>query len=297
MINPPPGAPGNANDEAARTAAENAPRHDADDAARIAAAIAASVDNNAAAMSDNDPQNPFIKVQRKRFISPSQRQRAGFRSAAEYLSADINDSAVREVLQLSKMKTLVEAVAASTVDTSIASRPTSPVIDAPLDTKTRSTEGYGNDTIYVNRYAISVPFVFCGDKNPKTGLAVMSPRKLVVDLVSKIIHSLHKADEHGVCLPYDDDSTAKEISQDHDLPVDAGALGTYAKDFRFNRKTGKIIFHLRIQSSISLQQLKDKNSPFKSAIKKDFRRFIEERGYWIMTQGCAATRLLRQGFL
>ena len=297
MTNPPPGAPGNANDEAARTAAENAARHDADEAARIAAAIAASVDNNAAAMSDNDPQNPFIKVQRKRFISPSQRQRAGFRSAAEYLSADINDSAVREVLQLSKMKTLVEAVAASTVDTSIASRPTSPVIDAPLDTKTRSTEGYGNDTIYVNRYAISVPFVFCGDKNPKTGLPVMSPRKLVVDLVSKIIHSLHKADEHGVCLPYDDDSTAKEISQARDLPADAGALGKYAKDFRFNRKTGKIIFHLRIQSSISLQQLKDKNSPFKSAIKKDFRRFIEERGYWIMTQSCAATRLLRQGFL
>ena len=229
MSNPPTGSTGSANDEAPADGPV------------------------AAAMAPGDEMNRFILVKRKRFIRPTQRQSAGFKTAAAYLNADTNDDSVLQAMQATKMKSLVDAVAAATADSRDQSQAIGPLADAPTDVKTRSIEGFEANTIHDNRYAISVPFTSFAEKHIRTGMPVCSPRKVVVDLVAKIIHSLHKADAHGVCVPYDGGSTAQTIAQAHDLPEDAAALAKYAKDFRFNKRTSKVIFHLRIQSSISLQ--------------------------------------------
>ena len=86
------------------------------------------------------------------------------------------------------------------------------MVDAHIDAKTRGIEGFEVNTIYDNRYAISVPFSSFAEKHIRTGMSVCSPRKVIVDLVTQIIHSLHKADAHGVCVPYDDGSTAQTIA-------------------------------------------------------------------------------------
>ena len=156
----------------------------------------------AAAMASGDGINRFILVKRKRFICPSQRKSLGFKTAAAYLNADANDTSVLHAMQATKMKSLVDAVAAATADSREQSQAIGPVADAPIDAKTRGIEGFEANTIYDNRYAISVPFTSFAEKHIRTGMPVCSPRKVVVNLVAKIIHSLHKANTHGVCVPY-----------------------------------------------------------------------------------------------
>ena len=71
-----------------------------------------------------------------------------------------------------KLKTIVDAVAAATAESREKSPAIGPVVDTPIDTKTRGIEGFKANTIYYNRYAIAVPFNYFSEKHIKTGMPV-----------------------------------------------------------------------------------------------------------------------------
>ena len=151
MSNPPTGATRNANDK------------DAADPTVVAA------------MKLNTINNPYILVNFKRFIHPSQQKSANFNTAATYLSANENNNSVHTAIQAAKMKTLINAVTISSAEMRNKAGINAPIVETPLETKKHEIEGFGEDKLQGDRYVISVTFNAFAEKIVKTGMLMCSP--------------------------------------------------------------------------------------------------------------------------
>ena len=164
------------------------------------------------------------------------------------------------------------------------------------DVQSAEEKGFAATDIIEGYYVITAPFLAITTP-PRAGQVDGRLKALAATWVARTIHAAKQANHFMELLDYD--SAGKpSLRRAVDIPAtEEASMLHYIKDPRYNSRTGKMIFHVRIRSSISIAELKATNSPVHPRIKKDYFAFLDKHQYWVMSQQISATKIQRQGWL
>ena len=143
------------------------------------------------------------------------------------------------------------------------------------DVQSAEEKGFAASDIIKGYYVITAPFPAIATP-PRAGKVDGRMKALSATWVARTIHAAKQANHFMELLDYD--STGKpSLRQAVDIPAteEAGMLH-YIKDSRYNSRTGEMIFHVCIRSSISIAKLKATNSPVHPRIEKDYFAFLDK---------------------